>query len=80
MSKPEDHLADAIDGLTAELAAQRAECQRNLVTKQDLSEAERRITAAMMDRILDADLRSLDKIEKRIARLAVRVRRLDEQT
>jgi hypothetical protein len=87
MSKPEDRpgppseqLADAIAGLTSELAAQREERQRGLVTKQDLAEAEQRIIAAIANQFSAADFKSLEKIEGRIARLATRLKKLDAQT
>jgi len=79
MSKPEDHLADAIVGLTAELAVQRVERERNHVTKLDLAEAEQRIIAAIVNQISAADLRALERIDGRIWRLATLVRKLDEQ-
>jgi type I site-specific restriction endonuclease len=79
MSKPEDHLADAIVGLTAELAVQRVERERNHVTKLDLAEAEQRIIAAIVNQISAADLRALERIDGRISRLAILVRKLDEQ-
>jgi hypothetical protein len=86
MSKPEDRgspneqLADAIVGLTAELAAQREERQRNAVTKQDLAEAEQRIIAAIVNQLSAADFKLLDKIEGRVSKLAARLKKLDAQT
>lgn len=87
MSKPEDRpgspteqLADAIIELTAELAAQRAERQRSLVTKQDLAEAEQRIIAAIVNQFSAEDFMALEKIEYRMARLSIRLKRLDAQT
>jgi len=86
MSKPEGHgspteqLADAIIELTAELAAQRSERQRGLVTKQDLAEAEQRIIAAIFNQLSAEDFRLLDNIEDRIVRLAAKLKNLDEQT
>jgi hypothetical protein len=50
------------------------------VTKLDLAEAEQRIIAAIVNQISAADLRSLERIDGRIARLATLVRKIDEQT
>jgi len=72
-----NELAEAIVGLTEELREAREERRRSLVTRVDLSAAEKRIIAAIGSGISDSDRALLDAYAARVERSAKKLEALD---